>query len=214
MDSKSVKRFITALLFITGISFAVTAKDFPCISKPEIHKSENGSASKCWTFVADKRDGQKYLAIKRCNSTESFCHLEYIENSRFKSSNAVCPDSLNIYYGCVYPTNEEAAKYACPDFGVPSECHGLSSEFFGQVMTYDSYVKFRKDISDGKKVNLNALIDFTKVIIEEQTASEIIHAANPCGSYQWIKANGKWGVGGHAKFSNNYWSCSYKIPKE
>ena len=53
-----------------------------------------------------------------------------------------------------------------------------------------------------------------KVIIEEQTASEIIHAANPCGIYQWIKANGKWGVGGHAKFSNNYWSCSYKIPKE
>ena len=66
-----------------GISFAVSAKDFPCISKPD----EQG---KCWTLVKDPRDGQEYLSIKACKpiSEGGACHIHYVENSRYKSPNA------------------------------------------------------------------------------------------------------------------------------
>lgn len=57
-----------------GIFFAVSAKDFPCISKLD----EQG---KCWMLVKDPRDGQEYLSIKACKpiSEGGACHIHYVE---------------------------------------------------------------------------------------------------------------------------------------
>ncbi len=89
-----MKKQILSILFVVGISFAVSAKDFPCISKPD----ENG---KCWALVKDPRDGQKYLSIKACKplSEGGACHIHYVENSRYKSPNAECGKGKDFYYG-------------------------------------------------------------------------------------------------------------------
>lgn len=121
-----------------GISFAVSAKDFPCISKPD----EQG---KCWTLVKDPRDGQEYLSIKACKpiSEGGACHIHYVENSRYKSPSAECGRGRNFYYGCLYPRKEEALT--CPDLDSARMCSRYWGDFTGE-----EYVKLRKDFLNKK----------------------------------------------------------------
>lgn len=135
-----------SILFAVGISFAVSAKDFPCISKPD----EQG---KCWTLVKDPRDGQECLAVKICgiynpNSPRDSCTVSSVENSRYKSPNAECGKGKDFYYGCLYPAKEE--KLAYPDFGVETSC----KLYFEWRPTYEvtsrEYAKIRKKILNKK----------------------------------------------------------------
>ena len=124
-----------------GIFFAVSAKDFPCISKPD----EQG---KCWTLVKDPRDGQEYLAVKICgiynpNSPRDSCTVSSVKNSRYKSPNAECGKGKDFYYGCLYPRKEEALT--CLDLDSARMCSRYWGDFTGE-----EYVKLRKDVLNKK----------------------------------------------------------------
>lgn len=141
-----------------GISFAVSAKDFPCISKPD----EQG---KCWTLVKDPRDGQEYLAVKFCgaynpDSPRDTCTVSSVENSRYKSPSAECGRGRDFYYVCLYPRKEDAL--ACPDLGDGQMC----SHYWGVTPTYtvtsEEYAKLRKDVLNKKNREIKEVFFYRK----------------------------------------------------
>lgn len=200
-----MKKLITLLSILVGMSFAISAKDFPCISKP----TEN---NECWVKFKDPRDKQEYLAIKRCRTCDSdspvcnpiyACTISLVENSRFKSENAKCGKKDEFFHGCVYATDREAEKFACPKIGGLGIAKGCRTED-GYHMTYeinnDEYAKLRKDVLSGKDIAPYGVV----MVMEDGR-----HTASPCTNDYWYKYDGKWGIGGHSRFENVYWRCEY-----
>ena len=189
-----MKKQILSILLSLGISFAVSAKDFPCISKPD----EDG---KCWALVKDPRDGQKYLSIKACKplSEGGACHIHYVENSRYKSPNAECGKGKDFYYGCLYTRQEE--KFACPDFGVKTDCW----LYFEWRPTYEvtsrEYAKLRKKI-------LNKEVPEVKEMFFYRPGDRV---AKTPWQRAWVNVDGKWGETTIVK-KKYYYACVFWVP--
>lgn len=197
-----MKKLITLLSILVGMSFAISAKDFPCISKP----TEN---NECWVKFTDPRDKQEYLAIKHCGvyntppSTDT-CIVRLVENSRYKSPNAQCDAQEGLYYGCVYPTYNEAMQYACFDLGVERGC----SREAGYTPVYEvkngEYANLRKSAFTGK----NDLPQGVVLIKENE-----ISTASPCTLDFWFKfkkEDKNWKImSSPSVFENIYWRCEY-----
>lgn len=194
-----MKKQILSILFVVGISFAVSAKDFPCISKPD-------ELGKCWTLVKDPRDGQEYLAVKFCgaynpDSPQDTCTVSSVENSRYKSPNAECGKGKDFFYGCLYPQKEETL--ACPDLGDGRMC----SHYWGVTPTYtvtsEEYAKLRKDVLNKKNREIKEVFFYRK--------GDKIAATS--GSRAWVNVNGKWGETSIVK-KKVYCACMFWMPGE
>ncbi len=194
-----MKKQILLILLAVGISFAVSAKDFPCISKPD-------ALGKCWTLVKDPRDGQEYLAVKFCgaynpDSPRDTCTVSFVENSRYKSPNAECGKGKDFFYGCLYTRQEE--KLACPDLGSWQMC----SFYLGVTPTYtvtgEEYAKLRKEILNKKD----------KEVMEVFFYRKGDNVAAMSGSRAWVNVDGKWGETTIVK-KNVYCACRFWMPGE
>lgn len=194
-----MKYFIYMILFLSGISFAVTAKDFPCFSTPNKFRE-------CWTFVKDPRDSQVYLAVKHCGINwhdSTACVVYYNENSRYKSPNAKCGEGDDFYYGCVYPA-KEVEKYACPDFNVETHTHYYFDGMPQYSVTAKEYAKLRRKIIQKRNVEIRNMFFYKE--------NDNI-AATPGGTV-WLKYNGKWGETSLPQKKEVYWACAFFMPDE
>ncbi len=188
------------IILLSEFSFAVTAEDFPCLFEP----NEFG---RCWTQVKDPRDGQIYLAIKRCGASNmdfpgDTCTVYYVENSRFKAPEAKCNKDKDFYYGCLYPS-DKAEKIACPNFGINltnSVPVFLSADF----VTSEEYAKIREDVLvKRKKREVHQMFFY-------RDGDQFALTAGP---YVWVKINGRWGESTIQK-KEVYVACEYWMSGE
>jgi hypothetical protein len=197
--------FFLILLF-PGLSFAVTAEDFPCLFEPD-------EAGRCWIRIKDPRDGQIYLAAKQCWVPDSrpihdSCVIYYVENSRFKAPEAKCNKGKDFYYGCLYPS-DKAEKIACPNFGVETKISTFL-EFSAYLVTSEEYAKIRKDVLVKKKNREIRHMFFYRDGDKVALAS---------GIYAWVSPSGKWGINdgwGETTIRKKeaYVACEYWVSRE
>lgn len=206
-----MKKTAILLVLMIGMSFAVTAEDFPCISKPS-------ERNECWVKFRDPRDSQVYLAIKQCRvrllydkseQVKDSCSIRVVENSRFKSTDANCDKSKGRYYhGCTYPNDGSEYKIevetsACPDLGVErGGCNGewlVSPTYF---VKNKEYAELREKIFSGKDVTIQG-----NVMVMENS----LNTAAPCGAYiSREDTSSRWGIF-YPLMKKIYWRCSYRM---
>ena len=195
-----MKKIAMLLVLIAGMSFAVTAGDFPCISGTAEH-------DECCVKFKDPRDGQVYLARKQCRDNGE-CYILLAENSRYKSPNAICDQSKeHYYYGCEYP-EDEAPKEACPDLeNMEKKGCSFVEDAFGPIhfVGNKNFAKLRNDVLSGKNFPMGDV-----VVVKDDSS----HTATPCSTaHGWRRdlKTGRWGVGGCGISRVNYWRCYYKM---